>query len=96
MLDPMFHIRKKGYLLKATCKEPPKLKMWLPITILSNIFGLERATMQNKIKNLGLFKKISQHRFLSIIHVSIDNIPIIDMVHFSKEIKHFKKPTYIR
>ncbi len=42
-----------------------------------------------------MFKKIGQHPFFSIIHMSIDIIPIIDMVHFLMEIKHFQKLAYI-
>jgi len=100
MLDPMFHNWSEGYFLKTIAKEPPKLKMWLPIIIskmtLLTICGLEKTTMQIQIKIFSMFKKFGQHPFLSIIHMSINNILIIDMVHFSREIKHFQKPTYIR
>jgi len=75
--------------------------MWLPITILKNehfkmnICGLKRATMQTKIKFLIYSKKLVNTHFL-VLSMFIDNIQIIDRVHFLKEIKHFQKPSYIR
>jgi len=43
-----------------------------------------------------MFKKFGQHPFLSIIHMFIDNILVIDIVHFLNDIKYFQKPTYIK
>ncbi len=41
-----------------------------------------------------MFKKFGQHPFLSIIHMFIDNIPLIDTIHFLRDIKTFLE-TYL-
>jgi hypothetical protein len=43
-----------------------------------------------------MFKKFGQHPIFNIIHMFIDKILVIDIVHFLKDIKHVQKLTYIR
>ncbi len=64
-LEPLFDVVSNVShlkLLKITTKDSPKLKMWVPITIskitLLNIYGLERVTMQIKIKFTVCSKKL--------------------------------------
>jgi hypothetical protein len=94
-LKPLFDVGFDVSHLKTIVKEPPKLKMWVSNAISKMTFVKHLWAQKGNDAIFYFFcllKKNGQHPFINVIHMFIDNIPIIDTIHFLREIKHFQKP----